>query len=82
MAFYIAFAHAWWMYLLLPVHFLMGPVHGAIVNWADTNTATAILNEGDHSKNTLFFDFLMLGELFQNNHHHAGCTSELCGQMV
>jgi hypothetical protein len=29
-------------------------------------------NEKDHSKNTLVFDFLMLGELFQNNHHHAG----------
>ena len=28
--------------------------------------------EKDQSKNTLFIDFLMLGELFQNNHHHAG----------
>ena len=32
-AFYIYFATAWWQYLLLPIHFFMGPVHGAIVNW-------------------------------------------------
>ena len=31
--FYIKFATAWWMFLLLPIHFFMGPVHGAIVNW-------------------------------------------------
>lgn len=71
-AFYIAFATQWWMYLLLPIHFLMGPVHGAIVNWAGHKYGYRNFNEGDHSKNTLFFDFLMLGELFQNNHHHAG----------
>jgi stearoyl-CoA desaturase (delta-9 desaturase) len=31
--FYIVYATEWWMYLLLPIHFLMGPVHGAIINW-------------------------------------------------
>ena len=31
--FYVYFASDWWMYLLLPIHFLMGPVHGSIVNW-------------------------------------------------
>jgi stearoyl-CoA desaturase (Delta-9 desaturase) len=71
-AIYIAFATHWWMYLLLPVHFLMGPIHGAIVNWAGHKYGYRNFNEGDHSKNTFFFDFLMLGELFQNNHHHAG----------
>jgi stearoyl-CoA desaturase (delta-9 desaturase) len=70
--FYVAFAQYWWMYLLLPVHFLMGPVHGAIVNWAGHKYGYRNFNEKDHSKNTLIFDFLMLGELFQNNHHHAG----------
>jgi stearoyl-CoA desaturase (Delta-9 desaturase) len=70
--FYIAFAEYWWMYLLLPIHFLMGPVHGAIVNWAGHKYGYRNFNEPDMSKNTLIFDFLMLGELFQNNHHHAG----------
>ena len=71
-AFYVAFATHWWMYLLLPVHFLMGPVHGAIVNWAGHKYGYRNFNEPDKSRNTLFIDFLLLGELFQNNHHHDG----------
>ena len=70
--FYAFFATQWWMYLLLPVHFLMGPVHGAIVNWAGHKYGYRNFGEKDQSKNTLVIDFLMLGELFQNNHHHAG----------
>ena len=70
--FYIIFAQYWWLYLLLPIHFLMGPIHGAIVNWAGHKYGYRNFDENDRSKNTLAFDFLMLGELFQNNHHHAG----------
>ena len=70
--FYIIFADYWWLYLLLPIHFLMGPIHGAIVNWAGHKYGYRNFEEGDQSKNTLIIDFLMLGELFQNNHHHAG----------
>ena len=32
-AFYFVFAPNYWWFLLLPVHFLMGPIQGAIVNW-------------------------------------------------
>ena len=71
-AFYVTFANHWWMYLFLPIHFLMGPIHGAIVNWAGHKYGYRNFNEGDKSKNTLFLDILMMGELFQNNHHHAG----------
>lgn len=71
-AFYAAFASHWWMYLFLPIHFLMGPIHGAIVNWAGHKYGYRNFNEKDHSKNTLILDFLMMGELFQNNHHHRG----------
>ena len=67
--FYIIFADQWWMFLLLPIHFAMGAVHGAIVNWFGHKVGYANFNNNDHSKNTLIFDFLMLGELFQNNHH-------------
>ncbi len=70
--FYVAFATQWWMFLLLPIHFLMGPVHGAIVNWAGHKYGYQNFDNKDHSRNTLIIDFLMLGELFQNNHHHAG----------
>jgi len=67
--FYIKFATAWWMFLLLPIHFFMGPVHGAIVNWCGHKYGYSNYDNHDHSKNTLPIDFLMLGELFQNNHH-------------
>ncbi len=60
--------------------FLMGPVHGAIVNWAGHKYGYRNFNEGDHSKNTLIFDFLMLGELFQNNHHHAGSRANFAAK--
>ena len=68
-AFYVVFATQWWMFLLLPIHFLMGPVHGATVNWCGHKYGYSNFNNGDHSKNSTPFDFLMLGELFQNNHH-------------
>src|SRR6202008_1539846 len=68
-AFYCVFATHWWMFLLLPIHFLMGPIHGAIVNWCGHKYGYANFDNGDKSKNSTPFDFLMLGELFQNNHH-------------
>jgi stearoyl-CoA desaturase (delta-9 desaturase) len=67
--FYIIFAEYWWMYLLLPIHFLMGPLHGAIVNWCGHKYGYANHDNDDHSKNSLPWDFLLMGELFQNNHH-------------
>jgi stearoyl-CoA desaturase (delta-9 desaturase) len=67
--FYIAFAQYWWMYLLLPIHFLMGPLHGAIVNWCGHKYGYSNHDNEDHSKNSLPWDFLLMGELFQNNHH-------------
>jgi stearoyl-CoA desaturase (delta-9 desaturase) len=73
---YIVFAPHWAFYLLLPVHYLMGPIHGAIVNWCGhkygyRNFANS---DGDQSRNTLVFDFVTLGELFQNNHHKYGMS--------
>jgi stearoyl-CoA desaturase (delta-9 desaturase) len=68
-AFYAAFATAWWQFLLLPIHFVMGPVHGAIVNWCGHKYGYRNFPSSDKSRNTLAMDFLTLGELFQNNHH-------------
>lgn len=68
-AFYVVFATHWWMFLLLPIHLMMGPIHGAIVNWCGHKYGYANFDNGDKSKNTTPFDFFMLGELFQNNHH-------------
>ena len=58
------------MYFLIPVHYIMGPIHGVIVNWCGHRYGyTNFHDTEDHSRNTLPVDFLMMGELFQNNHH-------------
>ncbi|HXX65549.1 MAG TPA: acyl-CoA desaturase [Polyangiaceae bacterium] len=69
---YVAFATHWWQFLLLPVHWTLGPVHGAIVNWAGHKVGYRNYDSSDNSKNTLVFDVLTMGELFQNNHHKWG----------
>lgn len=68
-SFYIFFAPGIWWFLLLPVHFLMGPIQGAIVNWFGHKLGYSNYKNGDHSKNTTPWGILLMGELFQNNHH-------------
>ena len=70
--FYFAFATSPWQYLLLPIHYLMGPMHGAIVNWGGHKYGYRNFWNKDDSRNTLFFDLVTWGELFQNNHHTFG----------
>jgi stearoyl-CoA desaturase (delta-9 desaturase) len=68
---YIAFAPHWLFFLLLPFHYLIGPVHGAIVNYCGHKFGYRNFDtpRDDQSRNTLTFDFITWGELFQNNHH-------------
>lgn len=68
---YIAFVPSgmWYLYLLLPIHYLMSPVHGAIVNWWGHWYGYQNFNNGDRSTNTFVWDIVMLGECYQNNHH-------------
>jgi len=73
-AFYVAFAPGFWWFLLLPIHFLMGPIQGAIVNWCGHKYGYANFNNGDQSKNTSPWGILLMGELFQNNHHKFGAS--------
>jgi stearoyl-CoA desaturase (Delta-9 desaturase) len=68
-AFYIAFAPSVWWFVLLPAHYLMGPIHGAIVNYAGHRFGYRNYDSPDRSVNALPIDFVTLGELFQNNHH-------------
>lgn len=70
--FYAFFATQWWMFLLLPIHFVMGPFHGAIINWMAHKYGYRNYNVKDTSKNLLPLDFLMWGEGFHNNHHKFG----------
>ena len=70
--FYMQFATGWWMFLLLPIHFLMGPIHGAIINWFAHKLGYINFKVGDTAKNLLPVDFLMMGESYHNNHHKYG----------
>src|SRR6187397_1749951 len=68
-AVYVVFAPSLWWWLLLPAHYIMGPIHGAIVNYAGHRYGYRNFASADVSRNTLPFDFVTLGQLFQNNHH-------------
>jgi len=70
-AFYISFAPSAWLFLLLPFEFLISPVQGAVVNWCGHKYGYSNFDNGDKSKNTSPIDILLLGELFQNNHHKS-----------
>ncbi|WP_245952818.1 fatty acid desaturase [Chitinophaga skermanii] len=71
-AFYAVFAPSAWWFLLLPIHFLMGPIQGAVVNWCGHKYGYRNFDNGDESKNTSPWGILLMGELFQNNHHKHG----------
>jgi stearoyl-CoA desaturase (Delta-9 desaturase) len=68
-AFYIYFDASWWMYLFLPIHFLMGPIHGAVINWFAHKYGYTNFKVNNTSKNFLPLDVLMMGESYHNNHH-------------
>lgn len=58
-----------WQYTFLALHFVMGPLQGAIVNWFGHKLGYRNFSLPDKSKNTLAVDLLLMGELYQNNHH-------------
>lgn len=66
---YFHFAPSPWFYLMLPVHFMIGPIHGAFVNWCGHKYGYRNYDLDDHSHNTFRWDFFFMGEAFQNNHH-------------
>lgn len=70
-SFYYFFAPSLWWWFLLPVHFFMGPIQGAIVNWFGHKLGYRNYGLADHSKNTTPWGIFLMGELFQNNHHKA-----------
>jgi stearoyl-CoA desaturase (delta-9 desaturase) len=78
-AFYAYFATAWWMWLLLPLQFLMSPIHGAIINWFAHKYGYTNFLVKDTSKNFLPVDFLMMGESYHNNHHKFGSRANFGG---
>lgn len=73
--FYVVFATSPWLFLLLPIHFVMGPFHGVIINWFAHKYGYRNFDLKDTSRNLLPVDFLMLGESFHNNHHKYGARA-------
>lgn len=76
---YWAYADVWWLWLLLPVQFILSPVHGAIINWFAHIYGYRNFEVKDTSKNFLPFDFLMMGESYHNNHHKHGSRANFGG---
>ena len=66
---YLWIAPPIWMFLLMPLHFIIGPLQGAIVNWCGHKLGYRNYSLEDKSTNTFPFEVLLMGELFQNNHH-------------
>jgi stearoyl-CoA desaturase (delta-9 desaturase) len=69
--YYVVFAPHWAYFFLLPIHFLIGPIHGAIVNYCGHKFGYRNFETSyqDKSRNSLAIDVVTMGELFQNNHH-------------
>ncbi len=70
--FYAAFAPNFWWWLLLPFHFIMGPFHGAIINWFAHRIGYRNFEVEDKSRNLMPVDIFMMGEGYHNNHHKYG----------
>jgi stearoyl-CoA desaturase (delta-9 desaturase) len=67
--FYILFASSPWLFLLLPITILMGPVHGVIINWYAHKYGTINFKMKNTSRNLFPVDLIMLGEGYHNDHH-------------
>jgi len=76
---YLQFADQWWLWLFLPVQFLLSPIHGAIINWFAHKYGYRNFEVGDTSRNFLPVDFLMMGESYHNNHHKNGSRANFGG---
>lgn len=68
-ALYLLFAPSAWWLLLVPVHVMMGPIHGVIVNWFAHKHGHVNFDTDNTSRNLFKVDVLMLGEGYHNNHH-------------
>jgi stearoyl-CoA desaturase (delta-9 desaturase) len=69
---YYVYADVWWLWLFLPIQFLLSPIHGAIINWFAHIYGYTNFKVNDTSKNLLPVDILMMGEGYHNNHHKYG----------
>ena len=67
--FYLQFAPSAWFFLLLPIHILMVPIQGVIINWFAHKYGSVNFSMKNTSTNLFKVDILMMGEAYHNNHH-------------
>lgn len=60
---------ALWMWAFLPLHFLMCPIQGVLINWFAHKVGYRSHEVSDTSTNLIPFDLVTLGEGYHNNHH-------------
>lgn len=68
-SFYVMFAPSAWWFILLPIHILMVPIHGMIINWFAHKYGTKNFQMKNTSTNLFKLDIFMMGEGYHNNHH-------------
>jgi len=66
---YIVYAPSAWWYLLLPIHIIMLPIQGTIINWFAHKYGSVNFKMKNTSTNLFKLDLLMMGEGYHNNHH-------------
>lgn len=67
--FYIIFAPSAWWFLLIPIHIVMLPLHGAVINWFAHKYGTVNFKLKNTSRNLYPMDLILMGEAYHNNHH-------------
>ncbi len=68
-SFYIMFAPSAWWFFLLPIHILIVPIQGVIINWFAHKYGSVNFKLKNTSTNLFKVDLLMMGEAYHNNHH-------------
>jgi stearoyl-CoA desaturase (Delta-9 desaturase) len=66
---YVLFAPSAWYFLLIPIHVIMLPLHGVIINWFAHKYGHRNFSMKNTSTNLFKVDLLMMGEAYHNNHH-------------
>jgi len=67
--FYILFATAWWMYLLLPITITMAAFQANVVNWWGHKFGYKNYKLKNNSTNMFPIDVFFIGDAYHNNHH-------------
>ena len=64
---------ALWLWAFFPLHFIMTPLQGVVINWFAHKIGYRSFDVTDTSTNLMPFDLITMGEGYHNNHHaHSG----------